>query len=226
MHFNIAERNELKPVFDFPKYNLWEEGEGGFIHSYFSTLKKILFKPSEFFMKTSSLKGWFMPLLFGVISESIGLIFALIYAEENVFSSGGFLRIGGDLSPPQIFLMATIAFFIYFPVITLFLHTGVFILGGRGGIQKTFRILTYSSASALLYAIPYAGSILAFIYRILIILKGYRVLHEFSLPRAFSALILPPLLVLFIFVIILLIPLALLGVGFLKNFIDFMQIFG
>lgn len=225
MHFNRAERNELRPVFDFPKYNLWEEGEGGFIHSYFSTLKKVLLKPSEFFIKTSSLRGWLMPLLFGVISESIGLIFALIYTEDNVFSSGGFLRIGGDLSPPQIFLIATIAFFFYFPVVTLFLHTGVFILGGRGGIQKTFRVLAYSSASAPLYAIPYAGSVLAFISRIIIILKGYRVLHEFSLSRAFSALILPPLLLLFIFLLILLIPLAVIGAGFLKNFIDFMQLF-
>ncbi len=226
MHFNIAERNESIPIFNLPKYNLWEEGDKGFLRAYINTLKKALFNTKEFFNNMTALYGWLKPLLFGVISEMLGMFFYILYSKPGISSYSYFFRFTSDIPSHQFFLSASLALFIYFPLATLFLHLGVFILGGRGGINRTFRVLTYSSSSSLFYAIPYAGTLLSFIFRILIILKGYRIFHKFSTLRGITALLLPPLLLLSMILLFLLIPLAVVGAGFLKNFIDFIQIFG
>lgn len=226
MHFNSAERNELTPVFEFPKYNLWEEGEYGFLRAYFDTLRKVLFNSREFFNNSTVSHGWLMPLLFGVISEILGMFFNILYSRSGILSYGEFFRFFGDVHPPQFFIISSLALFLYFPLATLFLHIGVFILGGRGGLNRTFRVLTYSSSASTLYVIPYIGTLLSFIFRIVIILKGYRIFHEFSVLRGIAALLLPPVLFFVMILLVLLIPLAIVGAGFLKNFIEFMQFFG
>jgi hypothetical protein len=226
MHFNSAERNELTPVFDFPKYNLWEEGEEGFLKAYINTLGKVLFRTGEFFSNSKDLKGWLMPLLFGVISESIGMFFNIVYSKAAISNYGEFFRFIGGIQSHNFFLISSLALLLYFPLAALFMHIGVFILGGVGGLNRTFRVLTYSSSASILYVIPYAGALFSFIFRIYIILKGYKVFHEFSILRSISALLVPPVLLFIVILLLFLIPLAIVGAGFLKNFIDLMQIFG
>ncbi len=226
MHFNIAERNESTPIFNLPKYNLWEEGEQGFLRAYINTLRKVFFNTKEFFNNMTALQGWLMPLLFGVISEMLGMFFNILYSKSEISSYGYFFRFMSDIPSHQFFLSASLALFIYFPLATLFLHIGVFILGGSGGINKTFRALTYSSSASLLHVIPYLGTLLSFLFRIVIILRAYRIFHGFSILRGVTALLLPHLLLFIIILLLFLIPLAVVGAGVLKNFIDFMQIFG
>lgn len=226
MHFNSAERNELTPVFEFPKYNLWEESEQGFLKAYLNTLRKVLFNTREFFNNTTALQGWLMPLLFGVISEILGMFFNIMYSKGGISSYGEFFRFIGNIQSHQFFIISSLALFLYFPLATLFLHIGVFILGGKGGLNRTFRVLTYSSSASILYAIPYIGALLSLIFRIVIILKGYRIFHEFSILRGITALLVPPALLLVMILLLFLIPLAIVGAGFLKNFIEFIQFFG
>jgi len=221
-HFNISERNELPPFFDLPKYNLWEEGDKGILVSYFSTWSRVLFKSEEFF-KRSLQTGWVMPLLFGVISEVIGLFFYLIYHKSGELNYGAVFRLMGNIDSPGFFLLSAIAFLFYFPIVSLFLHSGAFILGGKGGLNRTFRVVTYSSASSVFYAIPYIGVFLSFLFRILVMIRGFRVYHDFSTARSIFALLLPTILLVAILLFVLLIPLAIVGAGFLKNFLEFMK---
>lgn len=223
MHFNTAEKNELTPVFEFYQPNLWESGNRGFLASYFGSVRKILFSPTEFFMSGSAKRQWLMPMLFALFSEITGLLFNMLYSVNDY---GVVFHYTGDLSSYQLFVLSPLVFTLSYLILIPILHLGVFVLGGKGGLYSTYRVFAYSSAASLFYCIPYAGSTLSFLFRIMILLKGYRTLHGFSVLRGISALILPWVLLGILLAFVVLIPFALLGAGMLKNLFEFLSITG
>ena len=88
------------------------------------------------------------------------------------------------------------------------LHLGVLILGGRGGYEGTFRVLTYCASTSVFQAIPFIGGLINGIYGLILTIIGFKKVHDFSTGRAFFA-ILFPVVIFFLFVAFIILLVAL-----------------
>ena len=222
MDINTAEKNDSIPVIRLPSANTWEEGEAGFIISYLKTLRQLLFSPTDFFIRTSGLKGWIMPVLFAVLCDMTGFLLIIIYGH-NTLESLGYFKFYSNISLPWLFVASPLFIIIGYIFGAIILHASVIILGGKGGINKTLRIVTYSAASSVLHVLPYGSNLFSFIFRIAITIKGLKALHNFSAARAVFAILMPFIGLFALGILIVLIPLSIIGASFLKELLEFIR---
>lgn len=150
------------------------------------------------------------------------LIFAVLSALLTMLDVGG---MGGAFGLAAGAFAAVAVFFFMFVVVTIvtiigtvWLHIWVFLVGGRGGIEATWKAAVYSLTPALLFGwIPLIG-LIANLWSVVLEVIGIRELHGISTIRAVLAVVLPNLLLIILAVLAVafyLIPVASHGMVFM-----------
>ena len=200
----------------------WESGEG-FIGAFFQTTREVLFSPTQFFKKVSATRGYWAPLIYGVICGVIGGCGAILW--QWLFASQ-FLPVQISSMIPFLSFFLTI-FLIALPFVIAFslligsaiTHLCLMIVGGnKKGFESTFRALSYSYSGNLFGVIPFIGSTIGGIYSLILIIFGVRECHGISTGKAVLAVLLP-LIVIFGLGILgaILFPLLLGSMGFFSG---------
>ena len=195
------------------------EGEEGFVGAFFKTTQEVLFSPTKFFKKVARGKGYWPPLIYGIITGIIGRFADLLWV---------WLIVNPFLPPPIRNFLAisyTIALIIIifcmplWVAFSILLWSGVthfclsIVRGNRKGFEVTFRAISYSYSARLFHIVPFIGSTIGFVYRILLAITGVREAHGITTGRALIAILLP-LIVLVGIVMVILLPLYIRGMGF------------
>jgi hypothetical protein len=157
-------------------------------------IKKVLFNPTEFFEEVKKEVGIgeaFKYLV--IISLTYAIILMFFMAILSLFMGffPAFFGIFVFLIPLGIFSLSLIGSFVGAAILHLFVK----ILGGKGDYSATYKASVYSSTPSLLLGwIPYV-SLLVFVYTFYLTLKGFSILHEISMGRAFLVLFIPALII-------------------------------
>ncbi len=173
----------------------WESGEG-FFGAFFKTTQEVLFSPSEFFKKVASTRGYWTPLIYGVICGVIGACVTVLW--QWLFASR-LLPIPALTAIP-FFSIFVFVFLIGLPFMIAFsilvgsciTHLCLMIVGGnKNGFESTFRGLSYAYGGNLFGVIPFVGSTIGGIYTLILTIFGIREGHGISTGRAVLAVLLP-----------------------------------
>lgn len=178
---------------------------------YFSKLKTILFKPSEFFNSIKSTENINEALKFLALNLLItGLISALFFSAGFLFVSfTSPLTLTNALPFQSLLLLSTpLLLLIFLIVIPLFLevliipfmfvnslvlHLFVKLFKGEGEFADTFNIGAYGTAlflpGIILGLIPIIGGLAIFVWQIIILILGISILHNISKLRSFFVLV-------------------------------------
>jgi hypothetical protein len=190
----------------------WEKGEG-FIESFINTTREALFSPTQFFKKVAEGRGYWAPLIYGVICGVIGSCVAVLW--QWLFASQWIpVHL---LSMIPFFSIFLIIFLIALPVMIAFsilvgsgiTHLCLMIVGGnRKGFESTFRALSYAYGGNLFGVIPFLGSTIGGIYTLVLTIFGVREGHGISTGKAVLAVLLPLIVLIgLIVLLVLLLPL-------------------
>jgi hypothetical protein len=203
------------------KVSPWEGGES-FIRAYLRTTKEALFSPTQFFKKVSAGEGYWSPLIYGIISGTIGIGVSLIY-QWFLFSQFIPPNILG-LFPFSFLLTLTligIPFMATFSILmgSAVTHLCMMVVGGnRKGFQTTFRAVSYSHCVRLLDIVPFIGSFIGSVYMIILIIIGVREGHAVSTGKAVLAVLLPLIIVISLAILAaIILPIFLGGAGLFRG---------
>ncbi len=167
----------------------WEERESyGTLNAYFATATKSLLHPTEFFSRLPKDAGYLNPILFGVMTIVLSVVFAFIWS--SLLRSGGGLfvfLIGIPFIVLGSFIVIPIAFFVWSGILHLCL---LLVRGANEGYQATFRVVSYSSVPSLFNAVPIVGSI-ASLWSIVLTVIGLREVHKTSTGKSVVAVLIP-----------------------------------
>ncbi len=173
----------------------WESGEG-FIGAFIQTTREVLFSPTQFFKKITGSKGYWAPLIYGVICGVIGGCMAILW--QWLFASklipAQVLSMIPFLSIFLTFFLIALPFMIAFSLLlgSAITHLCVMIVGGnKKGFETTFRALAYAYSGNLFGIIPFIGTSIGGIYTLVLTIFGVREGHEISTGKAVLAVLLP-----------------------------------
>jgi hypothetical protein len=199
----------------------WEGGEG-FIGSFFTTTKEVLFSPTQFFRKVGDGRGYWAPLIYGVICGVIGggatVFWQWLFASKFIPAH--------YLSAIPYFSIFLILFVIAFPFMIGFsifvgsaiTHLCLMIVGGnKKGFEPTFRALAYAYGGNLFGIIPFIGSTIGGIYSLVLIIFGVKEVHGISTGRAVLAVLLPPIAVVVLAILLSVLGYFLFGFGLFRS---------
>jgi hypothetical protein len=174
------------------------------------TTKRVLGKPIPLFRALSRPSGIGSPLLYAVIIGWIGVAAASFYSalfQSLVGSSMAGFGESPELAAALGFAQSWGGFLIqlvFAPlglVIGLFVAAGVFhlmllLLGGaQRDFESTFAVVGYAQAPAILMLVPFCGSLVAWIWSLVLYVVGLSEAHGISRGKAAGAVLLPLLLV-------------------------------
>ena len=192
----------------------WESGEG-FINAFFKTTREVFFSPAKFFQKVASGTGYWISLIYALICGALADYF-------NIFWIWIFFSVFFQSLPPRfsnvisffsgmaiIFLLIVLPFFEAFSLFigSAVTHLCLMIVGGnKKGYEATFRTFSYANSARLFHVvpfflIPFLVPFLYFaltVYHLTLIVIGIRESNEISTGRAILAVLLPPIVVIFI----------------------------
>jgi len=178
------------------EYCPWEDMEGlGFFQAFLTTLREVLFSPSQFYRRMPTSKGITHPLIFGLILGVLGGVFSL--AWQRFF----YLRLGQFPEIATIYFLIVIIGLPFIVLITLYLgsaiiHLCLMVVGGnRRGFEATFRVIAYSSSTQIFALIPFVGSMIIPLYALVIEIIGLRESHGIGTGRAILAIFLPVIVI-------------------------------
>jgi hypothetical protein len=85
-------------------------------------------------------------------------------------------------------------------VVSGILHLCLLIVGaGRNGFEGTFRIVAFSQSIKILGLVPFVGGFIAWFWQFIVLVIGFREMHETSYLRTIIAILLPIALVFVLF---------------------------
>jgi hypothetical protein len=176
------------------EYVPWESGEG-FIGAFFQTVWDSLFSPTKFFKKISFGEGYWAPLIYGLITGIIGKGFAIFWLWLFIAQWIPIMdRIPFQYSLSIIQIIVPLPFqqAIAIFIISAIIHLCLMIVRGNNNrYRTTFRAISYSNSAQLFNIVPFVGSLIAFIYMIILFIFGVREGHEISTGKAVLAVLLP-----------------------------------
>jgi len=185
------------------EYCPWEDMEGlGFFQAFLTTLREVLFSPSQFYRRMPTSKGITHPLIFGLILGVLGGVFGL--AWQRIF----YLRLGHFPEIATIYFLIIIIGLPFIVLITLYLgssiiHLCLMVVGGnRRGFEATFRVIAYSSSTQIFALIPFVGGFIIPLYALVIEIIGLRESHGIGTGRAILAIFLPVIVILAFFLVV------------------------
>ncbi len=188
----------------------WERRDDlGLFSSIFLTFKRALFQPALLFSSQSRAQGFREPLAFGLLIGGFGDMLAFFWPV--LFFSFGFLPFGDavftHLSGIWIFftLMVGIplAVILNMLIYSVILHLMLLIVrGGNEGYGSTFRVVAYSQAALVWNLIPFIGSWIAAVWKLIIQIIGLHEIHHTSYSKIIIAFLLPFLMLLALIVMV------------------------
>jgi len=211
-------QGKIREISSEEKYSPWE-GEEGFVRAFFKTTREVLFSPTKFFKKVAKGKGYWSPLIYGIITGIIGRFadffwFWLLVIPFLPPGIRNFLAV-----PYTVALIITIFCMPLWVAFSIFLWSCVthfclsMVRGNKKGFEVTFRAISYSYSARLFHIVPFIGSTIGFVYRVVLAIIGVREAHGITTGRALIAILLP-LIVLVGIVMVILLPLYIRGMGF------------
>jgi len=163
--------------------------EVGLFNALWQTALKVMIKPVDFFEKFKTDDSLVEPFLFyflvTFISSVVSLVVQILLGRFPV----------SMLILTTVSLMISICLGIF--IMSGLMHLFVMLFGGKGGFKSTFSILCFSSAANIVTIIPFIGTLVAWIWAIILGVTGYKHVHKMTMVKAAAAyMILPFLLVL------------------------------
>ena len=137
-------------------------------------------------------------LVLGTFSSALTLLWGLALGSSSLSTKGALwlLFLAPVITLAGLFIKAGV------------LHASLFILGGATqGFQATFRVNAYAEAAGALALLPAVGTPALLIWNVVILTAGLAAAHGIGRGRAFSAILLPVVLV----VVLILVAAAILG---------------
>ncbi len=199
----------------------FEDPSQYFFTGFFQTVKLVLFQPTHFFRNYKLDGSIVKPLVFGLI---LGWAAAIIRFVCSRFVGSMFNKIserlpqieGFDWEKMQQWSLAqgtlkTILQILLAPMIialALFVATGfyhlflMFVRGNRKKYEATFNVAAYGLATQVAEIIPFCGSIIAWVYGIVLTIIGLTEAHETDSWKAVFAVLVPVILCCFCFLIL------------------------
>jgi len=174
------------------EYSPWEDQERlGFFQGITRTVKQSLFEPDAFFSRLPLHRGYFSPLLYALIIQTLGNMIGSLWSftMKNPFISesdlpGNFAILAGVLIPLFVFIGIVLA--------AVVLHGSLALIRGQNeDYEATFRVVCYSSAPDLFNIVPVVGGPIALIWKLYLTVVGLRAVHRISTGKAAMALVLP-----------------------------------
>ena len=210
-----ATEGQVREISPEDEYVPWESGEG-FLSAFFRTTGGALFSPTRFFKKISIGEGYWTPLIYGLITGIIGKGAAILWLWLFVAQFIPLGRLPYNFSILQFIIPLPFQQAIAIFVIGAIIHFCLMIVGGNNnGYKTTFRAISYSYSAQLFNIIPFIGSLIGFIYWIILFILGVREGHGISTGKAVLAVLLPVIVgVGVVIVAVMLIPLLLRTLGF------------
>ncbi len=195
----------------------WEKrADLGLFTSIFMTLNKALFQPGVLFKAKGYPKGIKEPLTFGLLIGGFGDMLAFFWPV--ILFALGFLPFGDSvfvhLNGIWIFLTLLVGIPLAV-ILNIFFYSGILHLmllmvrGGKQGYQSTFRVVAYSQSALIWNIIPFMGSWIATVWKLVIQIIGLHEIHRISYVRVIMAFLLP-VFILFVLIIIAMGPLLVL----------------
>lgn len=192
-------------------------GIGATLQGYWQTTVQILFQPARFFARIDRTVSLFEVFLYGLAVNAIGTLAAFFWADRLMQWFDGLLPASmsalwnsaastSTLLYAPLFGMASIILNTVFVFITL-----RFFARTKTPFKLVLRMISYAQAGMILSIIPLAGPIMAPLWSIWLYLNGMSAIAGISRLKAFMLLVLP--LLILGFLTILLIILAVLGIG-------------
>ncbi len=182
------------------------------LRAFIETVKLFVTRPDEAWRITPERGGLQSPLLFGLIVSFVGAAIAFVYRWifispwVRMFPGAMYRRWGWAMGrrPAGCAIvvwpfMAAITILIGFFIVAAVLHLFVLIVGAArasaSGFEGTFRVVAYSSVASLAQVIPIFGGLIAFVWWIVLAVKGITRLHRTTTGRALAAVLVPMALV-------------------------------
>ncbi|MGA2518539.1 MAG: YIP1 family protein [Thermodesulfobacteriota bacterium] len=179
------------------EYTPWESGEG-FIGAFLKTTQEALFSPTKFFEKAAAGEGYWSPLIYGLIAGIIGngcaiLWFWLFMAQLIPMDKIPFQH---SLSILRLIIPLPFQLAIAIFIGSAIIHLCLMLVGGnKRGYKTTFRAVCYSYSAQLFNIVPFIGSLIGFIYMIILFILGVREGHGIGTGKAVLAVLLPMIVI-------------------------------
>lgn len=169
----------------------WQERKKiGFFEALWQTIKKVLFKPAEFFERLEISDTYLEPLSFYFIVFTVSIVISALL--EGLLAKALSLRL---LLVMLITLPATALLAIY--IFSGAVHLLVRLFKGEGDFKATFNVICYGSSASVFFVIPFIGHFIGGIWWVVVGLIGLKRMHKIdTLAFAFSYLFLNVLMVL------------------------------
>lgn len=186
----------------------WERRDSiGLVAALVETTQEVLLRPADFFARMPVTGGVGGPLLYAVILGYLGLVAATVY--NMVFRSivgSGFHRFGGrmaELERLRHYLEGGVGAVVQLVTGPLWIVIGVFVAAGilhvllmvvgatPRDFEATFRVVAYSHAVSVLGLVPFCGSVIGFVWWVVVTTLGLRTVHRTSTAQALIAVLLP-----------------------------------
>lgn len=189
----------------------WEDRDRlGFLGALVETTKQVLGQPTRFFREMPATGGIGAPLLYAVVIGWVGAVAAGLYSAlfQSIVGSGltSFAE-RPELAEAFHFMQSWTGFVIqavFAPVgiaIAVFVAAGVFhlmllVLGGaQRDFEATFRVVGYSQATSVLMLVPFCGSLIAWVWSVVLYVVGLAEAQRVGYGKAAAAVLLPLVLV-------------------------------
>jgi hypothetical protein len=195
------------PPYGTPTVIPWEERERyGFLTALLETVKLFVTSPAEAWRRTPEKGSMVDPLLFSIFVSWIGAVFSAIW---GLFFTVPWLRmmpaemrdrLGPSLAGSAGMTVAQMILAPIFVVIALFIASALFHLclmvvgglsGSTAGFDGTFRTLAYSAVADLANVVPFVGGLIAFVWKIILVVMGFVALHKTTQGKAIAAVLIP-----------------------------------
>ncbi len=189
------------PTSPEPEYYIhWEDRDQiGFLRGFSQTWSEVTFRPTEFFRKASPLGHFGSALLFAFLTGMASSLISLfwLYQFWGSFSEMEQFKelLGFELGRDFLRMLALFSPFIVIASIffTAFVyHLSLLLTGsGKSGWEATFRAICYSYGPRLFDCIPWCGGLVAGVWQFVVMIIGWRELHDSSTGRVVLAAFLP-----------------------------------
>jgi hypothetical protein len=178
----------------------WEHRqERGLWNAFIETLQMVLTRPSDAFTAMRREGGLSEPLLYAVIGGSFGAVFAFVY--NFVFRSfalfptrhAAFDRVMGGIGLILLLIFMPLLVAIGTFIGSAIYHVCLMIVGGaKQSFETTFRVICFGGGSVSpLLVVPFCGSLIALVWKIVVYSIGLARAHETETGRAVLAVLLP-----------------------------------
>jgi len=210
-HTDLDEEPETTEFRSIP----WEDSaQTNLLGALFKTARQALLAPGSFFSQMNPEGTYGYPISFALVLSFIGFFFQFLWGI--VFNSDLITRVLAalQLSPDTISAGVVLGTAIMVPVLMLTLLASLFIQstilhicllilrGANAPFLGTFKVMSYSSAASVFLIIPFIGSLIAFVWAVVLMVIGVSRIHSIGIGKSVLAILLPFILLIVLFIIL------------------------